>query len=481
MAPGAIEHGPSAKRTRHDPDIDSTPAADMEVDEAPAKRDVVYEDFEGYSPQLMQQFYRRLFPFPEMVRWLSYGHKKNPHPMYDENYLQRREISMTLDGDIFVRYQSFKNADEMAKTIRARNPLKIDIGAVFNVDPAKRNAYSSFGAVERELVFDVDMTDYDDVRTCCTGADICKDCWPLMTIAIKVVDHILREDLGYQHILWVYSGRRGVHCWVCDEKARKLTNEQRGAITDYLKVYKGSENNKEKKVSLQGSVLHPMLSRAYREVLLPAFLDQVLPRQNLLVNETQIDTLLAMIPDEELAEEVKAKWRNGGRRASAHEDENLARWKDLEKIVIREKKRNIRLGHCLEEIVFAYTYPRLDLEVSKHMNHLLKAPFCVHPKTGKVCVPIDPADCDNFDPMGVPTLASLLNEVQRFRGDLREPAEEAAEAALPTDLDKTSLKEAVQLFRTTFLDDLEADCKSDIERAYRAKKDELASRPTTGW
>lgn len=130
----SLPAGPSAKRLRPDADPDPTPAAAMDVDEAPAKQDVVYEDFEGYSPQLMQQFYRRLFPFPEMVRWLSYGHKKNPHPMFDENYLQRREISMTLDGDIFVRYQSFKNADEMAKTIRARNPLKIDIGAVFNVD-----------------------------------------------------------------------------------------------------------------------------------------------------------------------------------------------------------------------------------------------------------------------------------------------------------------------------------------------------------
>jgi DNA primase small subunit len=34
------------------------------------------------------------------------------------------------------------------------------------------------------------MTDYDDVRYC--GADVCLDCWPLMTIAIKVIDASLR-------------------------------------------------------------------------------------------------------------------------------------------------------------------------------------------------------------------------------------------------------------------------------------------------
>ena len=72
-----------------------------------------------------------------------------------------------------------------------------------------------------------------------------------MVVAIKVLDLALRKDFGFENIFWVFSGRRGVHCWVGDDRARKMNNQVRSAVAEYLNVFKGGEKEKTKMSALQ--------------------------------------------------------------------------------------------------------------------------------------------------------------------------------------------------------------------------------------
>lgn len=364
------------------------------------KIDVDPEEF----PHLLQQYYARLFPYGRYFKWLSYGGA-------DKKVFQNREFSFTLKDDVYIRYQSFKDQAEMTAAIQKRNPYKIDIGAVFTARPKdhKKVKASEFQPVEKELVFDIDMTDYDEIRTCCSGAAICPKCWPFMNVAIRVVDTALREDFGFENLLWVYSGRRGVHCWVADKRARALSQDARSAVAEYLNVIKGGDHQA-RRVNLPRP-MHPSLERAL-QICQPYFKRMVLSPagQDILRDTESQKQLVSVIGDETIERTLLESW-------AGDSETTPARWLELEDVLdkaCKKQSKNKDLPRRKNEIVMQYTYPRLDIAVSKGLNHLLKSPFVVHPKTGRVCVPIDLDNIDSFDPFSVPTIGELCAQIDDY-------------------------------------------------------------------
>jgi DNA primase small subunit len=113
--------------------------------------------------------------------------------------------------------------------------------------------------------------------------------------------------------------------------------------------------------------------------------------------------------------------------------------------------------------VFTYLYPRLDANVSTGINHLLKSPWCVHPKTGKICVPINYKQAGEFDPQTVPTLTTVINEIgsQQARVDKEEG----------DSLTPESLRPYMETFKA-FLKSIEKKGLDDQKAAIKSKASE---------
>ena len=49
----------------------------------------------------------------------------------EKDFLAKREFSFTMEGDIYIRYLSFRDEDDIRSWIQKKQPHKIDIGAMY--------------------------------------------------------------------------------------------------------------------------------------------------------------------------------------------------------------------------------------------------------------------------------------------------------------------------------------------------------------
>ena len=273
--------------------------------------------------------------------------------------------------------------------------------------------------------------------------------------------------------------------------------------------------------------LHPCLSRAYK-ILEPMFIEDILPPSpqghNLLgnpildiengnVNTDDNDTkrtwghhLLSTLPPtaSAVSSSLSKKWaKDGDDTTPAEKWEELKRYLNLligksndstnnsNNISAKKAKQAKKLSQAekakielwIVKQVFQYTYPRLDINVSKMQNHLLKSPFCVHPKTGRVCVPIDVNKVEEFDPFQVPTLPQLMDELDAYERennddnndgiDQKESSDDGTQRKRNVNFEweKTSLKESFMHFQKQVLEPM----MKDLKKEERVKSEKMAA------
>lgn len=363
----------------------------MEYNKEKYEREEDEEEF-IFKKETIKDYYRNYFPIDLLIKWLS----RNNY----NNYLINREFSFLLPNDHVIRYLSYKSKEDFKNDLLKKSPKRIDIGAIYNKEPkiygANKDVSLNFYPIKKELVFDIDITDYDDIRTCCQNEEICNKCWKFLVISAKILKFILEENFGYKYYFFVFSGRRGIHCWVNDVKAFKLNEKKRIDLSGYLKFpFINQKNNTSQK-------------RIFIDPVFPLYLDiislikndffEILKEQKLFSKKENQETFIEIIKmyfkriDLENIQNILKEDDDD------EEDENNSILKfnqvkkyleDTERLFGDTSSMRITYTDCsINEFILNIVYPKFDLQVNQSVTHLLKCPFSIHPQTGFISLPL---------------------------------------------------------------------------------------------
>ena len=337
------------------------------------------------NEELFRNYYKNFFPLNDIKMWISYSGKES---------LENREVAFWFSEESFMRWQTIKQMDTLINSPTVTPPQRMEIGPIFTYPLSERQTCPSgtFYPKKRELVFDIDINDFQEVRTCCEGAKICPKCWKFMSCAMKCLNKIFRDNFGFKDILTVFSGRRGVHFWICDSKAISLESKVRKSIVQYLNIIELLDSNKISNPT-------PLISDIFSDCE-EYFMNYIYEEQNIFYDSKLKQKIISIID--------KDHYDGISKKLLTLKGNSYDKWKVIKELAFSNSKKKFQEKSMYKKLILTFTFPRLDSNVTIGLNHLLKTPFSIHPGTGLISVPIPYHLYDSFPNEWVPEINSLL-------------------------------------------------------------------------
>ncbi|NLV14670.1 DNA primase small subunit PriS [Haloarcula argentinensis] len=292
-------------------------------------------------------------------------------------------------GETMVRHRSLLDLGEIEDFLGRRKPRHVYFSAG-RYDEPSASTMSDKGWRSSDLVFDLDA---DHLPSVVLGEDSYAEMLEKCKDALLRLLDFLEDDFGFDDLTVVFSGGRGYHVHVRDDRIRHLERDARREIVDYVRGIGLEFDELVDEESVAGTAGRS--SPAQKRTLSTEGGWSARAHRHMLA---VVDDLLAM-EEADALDRLQEYDGIGEGKATAALNAAQSNYEQLEAGNIDVHPAFYQLAKILLHEVVATDNAPIDEPVTTDTNRLIRLPGSLHGGSGLEVQRIDRDDLDAFDPL----------------------------------------------------------------------------------
>jgi DNA primase small subunit len=292
-------------------------------------------------------------------------------------------------GETMVRHRSLLDLGEIEDFLGRRKPRHVYFSAG-RYDEPSASTMSDKGWRSSDLVFDLDA---DHLPSVVLGEDSYAEMLAKCKDALLRLLDFLEDDFGFEDLTVVFSGGRGYHVHVRDERIRHLERDARREIVDYVRGIGLEFDELVDEESVAGTAGRS--SPAQKRTLSTEGGWSARAHRHMLA---VVDDLLAM-EEADALDRLQEYDGIGEGKATAALNAARSNYEQLEAGNIDVHPAFYQLAKILLHEVVAADNAPIDEPVTTDTNRLIRLPGSLHGGSGLEVQRIDRDELDAFDPL----------------------------------------------------------------------------------
>lgn len=292
-------------------------------------------------------------------------------------------------GETMVRHRSLLDLGEIEDFLGRRKPRHVYFSAG-RYDEPSASTMSDKGWRSSDLVFDLDA---DHLPSVVLGEDSYAEMLAKCKDALRRLLDFLEDDFGFDDLTIVFSGGRGYHVHVRDERIRHLERDARREVVDYVRGIGLEFDELVDEESVAGTAGRS--SPAQKRTLSTEGGWSARAHRHMLA---VVDDLLEM-DEADALDRLQEYDGIGEGKATAALNAAQSNYEQLEAGNIDVHPAFYQLAKILLHEVVAADNAPIDEPVTTDTNRLIRLPGSLHGGSGLEVQRIDRDDLDAFDPL----------------------------------------------------------------------------------